>query len=347
MTPDKLFVLSHGTDLAHDPVIAARPGEVLVAWTGLFDGRSRIFSARTRRDGNWSAPFLVDDTVSGDCSDAVVGFTPSGRSAMGWISTSGDESHLNFRLGSGEVEEVAASPVRIETPSMAFDETGQPMIAWSEGGAGRFAVVVAQRDEEGSWTRTPVSEGLDSYDIFPFVFGGDITRVYWYSLGGQDFEFRAARRLGSDWQPMGVGALSEVPPNRLPLLYDTEDGVTPGAVWTELLSDGEIVMTFDPRRGRADRIQTLPGAMDARQLDPDLDNADIEPSFTWREETARRSDILVRHGAQLYRVTGFDHMAQPRIAHEGSDGVHLVLISDQVEGGTGQVYWTYLQKSEK
>lgn len=340
--PDDLTILSTGDgDLVRDPVVAARAGEAAAAWSALVEGRVRIIATR-RTDDTWSAPFLLDESVEGDCSQPLIEYAPDGTAGIVWVQSVSEMGTLYYRTFDSAPQIVSVAPIRVESPSLAYGEDGLPIVAWSEGGGGRFAVIVAQQRTSGAWTRTVLSVGLDAYDILPYAFGGRDLRVYWYGLDGQSFSLRTRQWDGADWTPHASGLQHILPANRLPYLYDTQTTLGPGAVWVEPMAGGEVALTADPRHPAELPVQPLPGATDARQLEPDATSNPRVASFAWREETAAGSDLLVLRDNQLFRVTGIPHMTQPRLADDGEGGLHLVFVSDPVEGGTGRVYWTHI-----
>ncbi|MBX3729897.1 MAG: hypothetical protein KF858_11980 [Candidatus Sumerlaeia bacterium] len=342
--PSAFTVLSDSTESCRDPVVDAAGTEALVAWTSTIEGRSRVVAVR-RVLNDWTFPYPVDDSLAGDCTDPVVRFTDSGRAGIAWIRSEGDEYALEYAPPGGFPREVARASVRMESPALAFDAAGRAVLAWTEGSGGRFVVVVARETEEGRWERETLSGSADAYDIFPATFNAPEHVVYWYGLGEMDFELRGARRGPDGWETFRPTSADFVPANRFPLLYDSRTAAGPGAVWVEPLRGGEIALAWDARFPETQPVLALPGAEGVRQVEPDASSTTAAPAFVWREETAAGSQILVLTGEQTIRVTGFAHPSQPRLAADRDGGLHLVLVSDRAEGGTGRIYWTRLTET--
>ncbi|MDK2972628.1 MAG: hypothetical protein PWP23_2383 [Candidatus Sumerlaeota bacterium] len=340
IAPGSLRMLSDPPGACQDPVIDAVGDDAIVAWKSLYEGRSRIFAVR-RINRDWTFPYPVDSSLDGDCLDPVVRFAPGGDPGIAWVRREGETSFLEFAPPAGFPATIAKSALRMESPSLDFDAAGTPVLAWTESEAGRYLVMTARRDAEGKWVRERASTSPDAYDVFPQVFGTPVPSVCWYTLGEQDFSLTGVELAPGGWVPFAPPTSELVPANRFPLLYGT--GTTPGALWVEPLSDGEIVVAWDPRFPASEPLLPMPGATGARQLEPDASGGPGAPSFAWREEDSTGSDILVLHRETLARLEGFPHPSQPRIAPNDSGGLHLIVVSDRTDGGTGQVYWTTLE----
>jgi hypothetical protein len=343
--PSAFTVLSDSTESCRDPVVDAVGTEALVAWTSMIEGRSRVVAVR-RVLNDWTFPYPVDDSLVGDCTDPVVRFTDSGRAGIAWVRAEGNDLFaLEYTPPGGFPREVARSSVRMESPALAFDAAGRAVLAWTEGAGGRFVVVATRETEQGPWERQTLSGSSDAYDIFPATFNSTEHAVYWYGLGEADFELRGARRGPAGWEFFRPLSADFVPANRFPLLYDSRTAAGPGAVWVEPLRGGELALAWDARFPESQPVLALPGVEGVRQVEPDASSTAAAPAFVWREETAAGSQILVLTGDQTIRVTGFSHPSQPRLAADGQGGLHLVLVSDRAEGGTGRVYWTRLTEA--
>lgn len=328
--------LDRATRVAHDPVIVADLDTVVAVWAGVVEGRSAIVSAR-REGAAWSMSSVVDSSDAGECSEPAA-VLRDGTAAVAWVRSGDAGDSLLFRRGDGDVEAIAVSRVRIDAPSLAFSADGEPVIAWSEGGAGRFGIMAAVRGDRG-WTSTPISSSLDAYDIAPRALGDGPT-VYWYSLRGQDFLLLASRLVDGDWRAADAGGLAMLPANRLPLVHAVPGAA--GAVWVEPLGGGEVLWAFDPRTDSSAAFPLVGAEIAASQTEPDAFGGSDQTIYAWREEGPAGSGISVLRGERSWFVGDVPHAVQPRVA-ETSEGIHLAFASDEIEGGTGLVYWVVLK----
>lgn len=360
--PGDLLALGDGIDLSQEPDADATEGRAAVAWTGWRDGRQQVFAAFWTR-GLWAPAVALDPMAGGVAAEPVVRFDPDARPAVAWTRVADGASEVVlWRPGQG-TETIARSAARMEAPALAFSADGTPAIAWSQGGAGRFEVHVAQQGV-GGWStaraggggnRTPVrgrwlagGEPGGPYDILPTFVGNGPMTLYWYRLVGEEFRLASAVVDVDGPRPrfsrFGFSDDVAAPANRLPVLYDTHSAPVPGAVWVEPLPSGEVVLTFDPRRAARleDPVQALPVfEPGARQIEPDA--ARGSGAVAWREERREGSDVVVQSGPALARISGVPHLAQPAIAVDGDGGLHVFLVSDQVDGGDGRLYWLRIE----
>ncbi|MEQ8820525.1 MAG: hypothetical protein RLY93_09785 [Sumerlaeia bacterium] len=361
--PDALVSLSPGLDLSHDPAIAAAEGRALAAWSGLGESRQTVYFALWAEGSAWSAPLPADPTPDGTGSQAAVAFAPDGTPAVAWVETQpgGGVRLLLSRgsLGAAEPVEVAASANAIESPALAFFPSGQPVLAWAEGNGATYRVIVGMpydgtSYENAEWYTMCLTQGNAPYDILPTLIGGEVPLIHWYSLSGEEFRIQSATLdPNGDWLPLYFDDLQGLPTNRLPILYGTGEASastsglwSTGAIWVSMDDGGmESVMAFDPRtaeNGGGNLTLALPGPAEARQTDPDAASGTLVPAWAWREENGGRSDILLQTGPRRVQVSGVPYVAQPRLAADPAGGLHLVFVSDQIDGGTGDVYWTYV-----
>ncbi|MCB2156195.1 hypothetical protein KQI84_15065 [bacterium] len=343
---EAMITVSAGADLCHDPAIAVGPNGAVAAWSAFIDGRNRIqIAARIRNE--WTPPRFALDSGTADCREPIVAIDSNGSPALVWIEAETDSHVLKFSpVVSREDPQTVYSSGQgmIETPSLGFDGQGRPLVAWTEGNGASYSVALSRFDSDSNtWTKIPLTMRPEAYDILPTVFGGPQPTVHWYALDGQAFQMKSALIEERGWRSQSVGELDALPANRLPILYQTAPGLSPGAIWVEPQDDGELLLTYDPRRAEGDRVRGLPSQPAARQLEPDAVDGRTEPAYAWREETPQGSDLLVQSGPERLRVSGLEHVAQPRLAAGPNGELHLLFISDQIEGGTGQVYWTLLR----
>ncbi len=317
-------LLSDEIAFSTDPSLAVSADDRLgAAWSGAIGSRS-VIALSLAGDEGWSSPLVVDASEGGACTQPVLRFA-GGEAALAWVRLENGVSTLAFRSGGGGVETVTTSRVRIESPSMTVASNAGPVVAWSEGGGGRFAIMTAVRGESGKWAVAPVSTALDSYDILPTLVSRGDAQLYWYALEADGFALRSAVRREGDWLAAESGLANLVPAERLPLLFEANDD--PGAVWVESIDGTEAVWSVEGALSGSSGRQTQPDAMHG------LDG----PAFAWREGSSGGIGIRVLVGDTEYAIADVAHPAEPRVA-VGRDAVHVVFASDQLEGGTGAVY---------
>jgi hypothetical protein len=318
----------------HDPSFVSYETVTAASWTERKEESSRVvFSIFDLSDG-WSEPLTVSESENSFDSDLQ--FSESGNLGVTWVEENEGSVTLQYHDLEGKVETITSSKVAIETPTVSFIDE-RPVVAWTEGGAGVFAVIVAERIE-GEWELTPLSDSLSSYDILPTIIESDPHQLFWYHLTQDGFVLRHTSYDEGGWIENTNNELSQLPPDRLPYLFPFANETLPGAIWVEPKLSGDRILYFDPSSENVAEMDAVSNDETlVNQLDPEANGSD-ELALAWVEKSGSGNQLIISLSENDFLIPTITAPSQPRLAWSGERLLQGLSVSDPASGGDGQLY---------
>ncbi|MBI1292545.1 hypothetical protein GC173_15105 [bacterium] len=243
--------------LIQSPRLVSRTDRSLLVWLEPDDsGRDRLFSLslRDERQQDYAVDRLVapvDAEFGGHSTNPAVALTDDGRTAAwAWLTTDGARQDFFVRRENGSMSTITSTEGLIEFPSVEFDGGKRLYAAWTQQLGGRTEAWVAWDNGEGAWTTRRLGQSdAASCDLLPSLFGRkDGAQLYWYSITGSEIDLRTASIDPALGEFVSQREETDIPAYRLPILFRSASGRTPGALWIEPVDGGEVYMALDERR---------------------------------------------------------------------------------------------------
>lgn len=322
-----------------DPSIASYRQLTAATWTEYTESSSNVAISVSSLNQSWTPPVSVEWADDVDAFDSDISFSASGNLGVVWVSSEGEKSHLRFMDVSGDTETITTSRVAIETPTLSFIDE-RPVVAWAEGGAGIFAVIVAEKFED-EWKITPLSESLTPYDILPVILKTEPTSLYWYHLTQNQFVLKRADAQNGFWNEQPVGQLQDLPTQRLPYLFQLSGSNEPGAIWIEPESSGDQIFTYHPESADSFSVHALSPRDSVSQLDPEA-NGQNELAFAWVEKTKSDSRLVLSVRDTDFAVPKLSNPTQPRLSWSEDRTLQCIAVNQSADATDSALYHIYL-----
>jgi hypothetical protein len=262
-----------------------------------------------------------------------------------WVHAEGDTHTLQFAEG-WQPEALASQALitattnPIEMPSLAFDRSGSPVVAWTEVIGARSEVFAAVRSE-GTWKIDRLTTSARPYDLLPQAFGLEAgAEVFWYGLEGDVFLTRKATVTAEGVTHEEEAGLAGIPTEWLPTLYHTRRSTVPGAYWMRPTENGQLVQRLPARPG-ARGIEEPFGRGITRQLRASVSRSDHAPMAGLLTDGALWWIAVEDRGAMAFTIPVENQYAVPALART-QNAWHLFWHEDASEGGDGSLW--YLRK---